>query len=445
MWLYVPASTSSAFAQGGVGSISASSWQFQTLAASCWWRGKRGQPQHWYRRWKHALWLRHLCGAMSKPSTAAHGVAWWMASLAASRANLTASPAASADSTTNATCGHQPVASSRKQDRGSSSSKMSAACSRRGMTKSLAPKGFGETYSGLVSRLRSDCLQRQKSARAMSASACSSSLWPTSTARDWRSDSSQMSDEELYGTKGRPLSRAAMNWPTPDACVMNDGESPETWFARQAQVKAKGINGNGMGLPLTMAAQIWSTPRATDGEKVGPNQNFGAGGIPLPAQAQQWATPCARDFMPAHTEEYIAEKKSQGHGMKILTDQATQWSTPSVADTTGSRKTRSGDRSDEPLLNGQAEIVSLRSILPDLPISTVGEESSHIRRTLNPLFVEWLMGWLPGWTSLALMPPASSGYACSATALFHYKQRMRSALLQLALPEPPLVQHDLFG
>src|SRR3546814_6550303 len=35
----------------------------------------------------------------------------------------------------------------------------------------------------------------------------------------------------------------------------------------------------------------------------------------------------------------------------------------------------------------------------DLTISTVGEAHSRPRRSLNPLFVEWLMGWPPGWRS----------------------------------------------
>lgn len=39
--------------------------------------------------------------------------------------------------------------------------------------------------------------------------------WPTPAARDWRSDSAQQSDVELYGTKGAPLSRVAVQrYPT---------------------------------------------------------------------------------------------------------------------------------------------------------------------------------------------------------------------------------------
>lgn len=238
------------------------------------------------------------------------------------------------------------------------------------------------------------------------------------------------------------LSTIAMIWPTPDAAVSNDGEEPETFFARREEVRAKGINGNGMGTPLAIAAkafpgsarptptandwkgsgptlerkdgqmrgdrldyateQLWSSPRASDGEKGGPNQSFGAGGTPLPAQAVQWAT-------------------------------------PSVADTTGGRMTRSGDRSNEPLLKGQAN--TLASPLPVHPTYPVGKVSSKVRRSLNPLFVEWLMGWPPGWTLLAW-----TDFACSATALFHFKQRMRSELLRLGLPQAaPPAQLGLFG
>jgi len=50
-----------------------------------------------------------------------------------------------------------------------------------------------------------------------------------------------------------------------------------------------------------------------------------------------WPTPQARDHFPAHTEEYIAEKKAQGHGMQNLNDhvQMSGWPTPTAQD--GSR------------------------------------------------------------------------------------------------------------
>ena len=51
--------------------------------------------------------------------------------------------------------------------------------------------------------------------------------------------------------------------PTPSACVANDGERPETWLARRERVKLTAKNGNGMGMPLSIAAQLL-TPRASD-------------------------------------------------------------------------------------------------------------------------------------------------------------------------------------
>jgi hypothetical protein len=45
-----------------------------------------------------------------------------------------------------------------------------------------------------------------------------------------------------------------------------------------------------------------------------------------------WATPQARDFMPPHSEEYIAKKKAQGHGMRNLNDEVRMWPTPTGDD-----------------------------------------------------------------------------------------------------------------
>ena len=48
--------------------------------------------------------------------------------------------------------------------------------------------------------------------------------------------------------------------PTPTACVANDSEGPETWLARRERVKETANNGNGMGMPLTIAVQSLPTP-----------------------------------------------------------------------------------------------------------------------------------------------------------------------------------------
>lgn len=83
------------------------------------------------------------------------------------------------------------------------------------------------------------------------------SLWSTPRA----SDGEKGGPNQSFGAGGQPLPSQAVQWPTPDAEAMNDREQPETFLARQAEAKAKGINGNGFGVPLAMATKLWVTPR----------------------------------------------------------------------------------------------------------------------------------------------------------------------------------------
>jgi hypothetical protein len=195
---------------------------------------------------------------------------------------------------------------------------------------------------------------------------------------------------------------------------------------------------------------LWATLRASDGEKGGPNMRFGAGGTPLPAQAAQastwptvhthastgagtqgrkggmniqtavalsnwptpttrdhkdghpnpnvpvngllgrmvWPTPNARDHFPAHTAEYIAEKKAQGHGMSMLNDaafHAATWQTM-VADDALDREQGKFNSRGEPKLSAQAIQASNGSSAPTAK-----------RGALNPEFVCWLMGFPQEW------------------------------------------------
>lgn len=345
MWLYVPnTSTSSPSAPEEADSISASSWQFKALEASVWWRGKPSQSRHWFQRWSKASFIRLLCGRMPEPSTAERGVAQWTASLVASRASLTVLPASASEKKTSATSGPTPAASSSSPARGSSSSRMSVGCCLR-----AARNVSGETFTAWASRLREDCSRRQKSAQAMSASASSSSAWPTPATRDHKGangadhlengtgrrhlDQLPNFVEHIWEKSARPYLRDNV-WPTP--VVLNKPRSDETLERCLAVRKAKA----------------------------------GQNTVPL----------------------YLEDLAS-------------------------------------------------RLSLPVLATSPHGAPSSNDRRSLNPLFVEWLMGWPPGWTLLAW-----TDFACSATELSLFKQRMRSALLSLGLPrEAPPVQLALFG
>ena len=95
------------------------------------------------------------------------------------------------------------------------------------------------------------------------------------------------------GTKRQvPLHHAAQMWPTPNAGQNNYDEDPAKFEARRAHVRAKGINGNGMGTPLGVAAKLWPTPRAGEGDKLSAGKQRNDS---LNQQARAWPTPNATD------------------------------------------------------------------------------------------------------------------------------------------------------
>jgi len=108
-----------------------------------------------------------------------------------------------------------------------------------------------------------------------------------------------------------------------------------------------------------IAFSLWQTPRASDGEKGGPNQTLkGQPSLVNQARRSLWPTPAARDYKGANGEEHLA--KARGHHDQLPN---------AVALST---------------LRGQTTLD--------------GAPSSPSDRTLNPRFVEWLMGWPIGWT-----------------------------------------------
>ena len=79
--------------------------------------------------------------------------------------------------------------------------------------------------------------------------------------------------------RGATLTTAvAAMWPTATTRDYRNGDASQATHDRNSR-------------PLNEMATIWSTPRASDATKGGPNQSFGAGGQPLPAQAYQHSHP----------------------------------------------------------------------------------------------------------------------------------------------------------
>ncbi len=68
------------------------------------------------------------------------------------------------------------------------------------------------------------------------------------------------------GSKGDLMLPSAVMqlFPTPAACNPNDSEGAETWLARRERVKLTAQNGNGLGMPLSIAVQLIPTPSVAD-------------------------------------------------------------------------------------------------------------------------------------------------------------------------------------
>ena len=198
-----------------------------------------------------------------------------------------------------------------------------------------------------------------------------------------------------YGPKSldwlASFDRDSSSWKTRQACLIahlsnqaeTSAEFSETW-------PRSGMTRSGIAYrlpPLTRptleiaygSSEHWPTPRAFDAktmatpaqiEHVERQRRERPRGAPssltIEAATRLFPTPTTRDHMPAHTPEYIAAKKAQGHGMSNLNDAIlTLWPTP-----TASR--RSGLQS-----HGKNAILGM----------------------LNPTWIEWLQGLPLQWTA----------------------------------------------
>lgn len=302
-----------------------------------------------------------------------------------------------------------------------------------------------------------------------------SSSWPTATGTDANGARSfGLDGRAIRANAGPTLNDLAHNWTTPqahDVTARGSGQKPsakagnaclatdaQNWTTPSASDQSRGGTGitEGMsGTSLVQQTAQWVTPRASDAEKGSPNQAFGAGGgQPLPAQAAQWPTPMAGT--PAQNGNNAAGNNDFSRRAETLA--AGIWPTPAARD-------MKGENSADHLTNGTGRLhmdqlpnaVAHGFSRPDLPTVTDGPTLSQLRpiwrplrasliashgratwrrlwasrskRRLNPLFVEWLMGW----------PEGHALCASSATAWCHWQQHMRGALSQLPTASGPWI------
>lgn len=457
MWIVIP-STCSPSAPASAGStLELSLQQAEALASSVTLSGKHSRPASWRVAWKRKPWLRHLSGATCEPSTAARGVESWIASLAATRANRSASPVAELGRTILDTFGRRSLESLRRLNPASCSVKTSAGTYHSGSTL------FGTSFKEWATELRRDYSARRKSARRTGGSGCSS--WPTTTVGDSKSACNQTANRSAGSSDhnaGTTLVDAIKMWPTirvedAESCGQHPGatdalnKTAEHWTTPQCHdTNPRGAgnreNPNGGGACLAWDAATWATPRTSGTNGAG---NHGSGGVDLRTQVGSWPTPMAQDGedagsvnanmvslgraakdgpTPGANDHKGSAKDGQRRGQL---DEATEqkWQTPA----TDSIRSRGGDRKGEMGLDQQAR--GFPCSLPGQEPAPSGTASCASTRTsrpllrarLNPRFVEWLMGWPHGWTDFA---PVGTG-------LSHWRRRMRSCLCGLVWRSEP--------
>jgi DNA (cytosine-5)-methyltransferase 1 len=146
-----------------------------------------------------------------------------------------------------------------------------------------------------------------------------------------------------YTEDGKKCQVAVQWWPTPDAQAMNLNADPVKHMERLERLKAKHNNGNGAGLTLGVAVKMWPTVTAQDAKNDGGPSPKVRNSLPLNTLVKMLPTPRAND----------AEKR------------------------------------------GAIDLTNPRNGLP----SAVGQGAGG---SLNPTWVEWLMGWPLGWTDCAV-------------------------------------------
>lgn len=203
--------------------------------------------------------------------------------------------------------------------------------------------------------------------------------WPTPAAADLSGGrtnpaGTSATGQRPDGTKaqvGLPNTMKA-TWGTPVANPANG--TPEDFLRRKMESVARGSQ---MGVSLSdvamqmIAASTKSTPRASDGEKGGPNQSFGADGQPLPAQMHGsnrhafWGTPEASDVA-KHSEVPATVERRIQKGQQIA-------------------------------LNAHVSLTVARLSGP----APAGSSATTARPagSPNPAFPCWLMGFPPVWLS----------------------------------------------
>lgn len=232
---------------------------------------------------------------------------------------------------------------------------------------------------------------------------------------------------------GLPVSRLVPSTRRTDATDCGLWPTARTTESHGSKHPPNRTGGRALNTVATEAA-LWSTIRAPDGEKGGPNQSFGAGGQPLPAQtAQAWATPAARDYRYPNGKPF-AERGGGKKGEQLVNQVAhlVMFPTPTVPNggrvnppgTSLTGMTPDGKKKQVDLgqvaralfptptslaqaKNGNNEAGNSAGLVAIRNIAISGTTQNGLTAPtekpggLNPEFVAWLMGYPKEWDACA--------------------------------------------
>ena len=180
---------------------------------------------------------------------------------------------------------------------------------------------------------------------------------------------------------------------------------------RIAELKKRGINGNGAGIPLTLQSTTWQTPKGMGGgnsSRSGDRKDE----LLLEGQARTWPTPTEDN-----ANNCGGPSRSRPEGYSDLTVAVSQWPTATAGDSEQHKKYAGGN----PTLSGLVHSLQGRAIPDGQPSSS---ENPGSRRRLNPAFAAWLMGMPWWWTN-----PAPISFARSEMASWRCRLRSRLQFL----------------
>lgn len=436
MWLYLPSTPSNsapASACSAKASEPDSSFSASTTEPFATWSGKPLLPRNLPRLWKREPSIRRLSGLTCSPSTAQRGADAWISSLRVSRARTYRLPAAAPAWAANAqACSSVSSTLPTIAVRTNSFWRTSQASllpppplwtKPKGLSKSARSPESWENWPTAGGMRSGSLFPRPTWAPTTGGSAGSATpgAWPTPDTGHERINRSASA-----GAAERPtIALAAKLWSTPDT-ARRGTEPPE-------QVRARRSAAGSGGLPLQTEAAYWSTPKASDGEKGGPNMRGSKGDLPLPSQSAQWMTPSVSN---SQGNEYTRDRGQAGEERLTLTGQAQHWPTPASRDfrtpnSQESQESRNHSGGEQLPNFVEHHFSPLGLQIPSGQISSVpvvsvhGSELSpttkpaHVlgRLRLNPAFGCWLMGWPSWWTNPGLTSCARSATASYRSAL----------------------------